>query len=317
MGAVGSAAQTANGPPAAKVSIGIPVYNGAQFLAASLESLLAQTYEDIEFVISDNGSTDGTEAICREFAARDGRIRYLRADTNRGASWNYRNVVQQTSGPYFKWATHDDLLAPTYIERCVEVLDAAPAGVALVYPRTRIIDGDGNVVRDYDDNLDIRAKTPHERLRLLVGNIVMANASFGLIRRTALARSRLLDKFPSADYVMMAEFALFGEFWEIPEFLFFRREHEAMSRKANPSATEAAEWFEPGSSKNATGREFWRLFVEHLRSIHHARLDPVEKAKCYAGFLGVWTRRYRRAMVDEIFVGRQGRHRRSTTPQGS
>ena len=220
-----------------------------------------------------------------------------------------------TSGAYFKWATHDDLLAPTYIERCVEVLDEAPASVALVYPRTRIIDGAGNIVRDYPDNLDIRATTPHARLGLLVSNIVMANASFGLIRRTALAHSRLLGTFPSADYVMMAEFAMFGEFWEIPEFLFFRREHAAMSRKASPSPTEAAEWFAPGSGKNATGREFWPLFAEHLRAIHEAKLGRVEKAKCYATLLDVWARRYRHSMASEIFIGRQNRRQQKMLRQ--
>jgi len=283
----------------ARVSIGVPVYNGARFLATSLESLVSQTFENIEYVISDNGSTDGTEEICREFATRDSRIRYLRTDMNRGASWNYKNVVHQTTAPYFKWATHDDLLAPSYIERCVAVLDDAPPAVALVYPRTMIIDEEGNVVRMYDDNLDIRDKTPHARLKRLVSNIVMANASFGLIRRTALDRSRLLDAFPSADYVMMAEFALAGEFWQIPEPLFFRREHPAMSRAANRTAAEAAEWFEPGSGTTSTG-EYIPLFREHLRSIRDARLGVGERILCYAVFVPTWLRRYRRAVVREL-----------------
>ncbi len=288
-----------DGGESARVSIGVPVFNGAVFLASSLESIMSQTFEDMEIVISDNGSTDGTEDICRDFAARDTRVRYLRADTNRGASWNYRNVVQQTSGRYFKWATHDDLLAPTYIERCVEVIDEAPPSVALVYPRTRIIDDTGNVVRDYIDNLDIRESTPHERLRQLVKRIIMANASFGLIRRTALSRSRLLDAFPSADYVMMAEFALFGQFWEIPEFLFFRREHAAMSRHANRSAAEAAEWFKPGSGRQTKHLEFWPLLAEHLRSVHSAPLSRAERARCYAALVGAWASRYHGVMTAE------------------
>lgn len=283
------------------------MYNGARFLAMSLDSLLAQTYEDIEFFISDNGSTDGTEEICRDYARRDDRIRYVRADENRGASWNYKNVVWQTTGRYFKWATHDDLLAPTYIERCVEVLEAAPPTVALTYPRTMIIDENGGQVREYDDNLDIRDRTPHERLGRLVRNLVMSNASFGLIRRTVLDRSRLLDSFPSADYVMMAEFALLGEFWEIPELLFFRREHRGMSRAANPSAAAAAEWFQPGSSQGRQVFESWRLFVEHLRSIGTMPLSPGERARCYATFMPAWMRRYWKQMLDEPLNSRRPR----------
>jgi len=283
------------------VSIGIPVYNGARFLAESLDTLVAQTYEDIEFFISDNGSTDGTEEICRDYAARDPRIRYERADENRGASWNYKNVVHRTSGRYFKWATHDDLLAPTYIETCVDVLDGAPASVALVYPRTAIIDEDGRFVREYPDNLDIRARTPHERLGRLVRNIVMSNASFGVIRRSVLDRSRLLDDFPSADYVMMAEFAMLGELWELPEVLFFRREHPGMSRAAHRSPAQAAEWFRPGSSEGRRVNESWRLFVEHFRSIHTLPLGRAERARCYGAFVPAWIRRHGPRMATEPF----------------
>lgn len=287
----------------ATVSIGVPVYNGARFLATSLESLLAQTYEDIEFVISDNGSTDETEEICRDAASRDVRVTYLRSPTNRGASWNYRNVADQTSGRYFKWATHDDLLAPTYIERCVAVLDEAPSSVALVYPRTQIIDENGSILRDYADNLDIRDPTPHQRLRRLIENIVMSNASFGLIRRAAVDRSRLLDTFPSADYVMMAEFAMLGQFWEIPEHLFLRREHPGMSRVAHQSPADAAEWFKPGSGSSQGRRviESWRLFAELFRSIDSMPLSRAERMRCYAVFVPTWFRRFGPRMLTEPF----------------
>jgi glycosyltransferase involved in cell wall biosynthesis len=282
-----------------KVSIGIPVYNGARFLPESLDSLLAQTYEDIEFLISDNGSEDETEEICRDYARRDSRIRYLRWGENRGASWNFKHVVHETSSPYFKWATHDDLLAPTYVERCVDVLDAAPPSVALVYPRTRLVDENGDVIRDYADNLDVRYRAPHTRLRHVVKHIVMSNPAFGLIRRRVLDRSRLLDSFPSSDYVMMAEFALLGEFWEIPEPLFFRRVHSGMSREAHRSAEDAAEWFEP-RSRDGKKREFSRLFVEHLRSIHSLLPSRTERARCYAVFAGAWLHRHGPAMAGEL-----------------
>lgn len=283
-----------------RVAIGVPVYNGAQFLAESLDSLLGQTYENIDFVISDNGSTDGTEEICRAFAARDSRVRYLRSDVNRGASWNYENVVNQTSAPFFKWATHDDLIAPTYIERCVDVFASAPATVALVYGRTKVIDDNGVVIRDHEDNLDIRDPRPHRRLAIVVRNVVMYNAGFGLIRRTALDQTRLLDAFPAADYVFMAELAMAGEFWEIPEFLFFRREHAAMSRKANPTAAEAAEWFAPGSGTTGPSREFLTIFAEHFRSIHKAPLGRLDRARCYGAYLPTALRRYRKRMSPEI-----------------
>ena len=287
-------------PPNVGVAIGVPVFNGGHFLAESLDSLLAQSYDNIDFVISDNGSTDDTEEICRASAARDHRVRYFRSDVNRGASWNYGNVVDQTSAPFFKWATHDDLIAPTYVERCMEVFAMAPPTVALVYARTKIIDEEGIVLREHDDNLDIRDHRPHRRLAKVVHNIVMANAGFGVIRRSSLDTTRLLDAFPAADYVFMAELAMAGEFWEIPEALFFRREHAAMSRKAHPTAAEAAEWFAPGSGKAGPSREYSTLFAEHFRSIHRAPLGRFERARCYGTFLPAGLRRYRKRMRSEI-----------------
>ncbi len=94
-----------------KVAIELPVYNGDNCLAAAIESTLAQSYGDFDFLISDNASTDGTEEICRAYAQRDRRIRYIRQAQNVGAAANYNLIVPMTDSPYFKWAAHDNLLA--------------------------------------------------------------------------------------------------------------------------------------------------------------------------------------------------------------
>jgi glycosyltransferase involved in cell wall biosynthesis len=287
-------------PTAVTVSIGVPVYNGGRFLATSLDSLLAQTFGDFELVISDNASTDRTEEICREYAARDSRVRYLRHETNRGAAWNFNSLVTQTAGTYFKWATHDDVHAPTYVERCLDVLRSGGERVVLAYPRTQIVDEDGRFLRDYHDGLDLRQPTPHERLRSLVDNLVLGNPMFGLARRSALERTRLNGSFPSSDYVLLAELALLGEIWEVPETLFFRRDHPETSRRAHGSKNELAEWFQPGAGKQPV-REFTRLFTEHLRSIHSLPLGRLERLRCDVTFADVWLRRNGVQVVDELF----------------
>ena len=81
-----------------RVSVGMPVYNGDNYLAETLESIFAQTFQDFEVVISDNGSTDGTEAICRQYVAKDARVQYHRSETNRGVSWNFRRAARLSSG---------------------------------------------------------------------------------------------------------------------------------------------------------------------------------------------------------------------------
>ena len=115
-----------------RVSIGMPVHNGQRFIRSAIESLLSQTCGDFELVISDNASTDATEAICREYQARDARVRYSRSERNLGGPANFRRVFHLCSGELHKWATADDYWEPTFVERCVEILDARP-DVVLAY----------------------------------------------------------------------------------------------------------------------------------------------------------------------------------------
>jgi len=97
------------GKPIPRVSIGMPVYNGEKFIRDALDSLLAQTFTDFELIISDNASTDDTEAICRGYAAKDARIRYVRQAENLGAAANFKFVLDEAVGEYFMWAAHDDV----------------------------------------------------------------------------------------------------------------------------------------------------------------------------------------------------------------
>src|SRR3712207_2828980 len=116
-----------------RVSIGLPVRNGQRYLRGVLDSLLAQTYTGFEILIGDNGSTDETRAICQEYVARDARVRYFRSDTDEGPAWNFNRLVPLARGEFFRWAAADDLIAPTYVQRCVEALDANPQAVC-AYP---------------------------------------------------------------------------------------------------------------------------------------------------------------------------------------
>jgi glycosyltransferase involved in cell wall biosynthesis len=90
------------------LTIGMPVYNGEQFIRRSLDSLLAQSFREFELLVSDNASTDGTSAILQEYAARDPRIILRRQDCNIGALANFRYVLNEASGNYFMWASADD-----------------------------------------------------------------------------------------------------------------------------------------------------------------------------------------------------------------
>jgi len=142
--------------PTPRVSIGLPVFNGERYLEETLQSILGQTLGDLEIVISDNGSTDHTAEICRAIAAQDRRVRYHRSERNRGGAWNHNRVFALSRGEYFKWAAHDDLLAPEFLERCVRVLDAVPAYV-LCTSRAAFVDERGAALRRSDASLDLES----------------------------------------------------------------------------------------------------------------------------------------------------------------
>lgn len=105
-----------------KITIGLPVFNGDREIKECLDSLLCQSYKDFELIISDNGSQDETEVICRKYASQDSRIRYIRHAQNRGGVANYRDLLKEASGEYFMWAAHDDTWSKNYLAEALELL---------------------------------------------------------------------------------------------------------------------------------------------------------------------------------------------------
>jgi glycosyltransferase involved in cell wall biosynthesis len=264
-----------------RVSIGLPVFNGESFLAQTLDSILAQTYSDFELIISDNASTDKTEEICQAYATRDHRIRYFRNATNLGAAKNYNRVFELSSGEYFKWAAHDDLCAPEYLERCVEVLDRGPA-VAACHPRTRIIDEHGGHLEDYGEYHNLRSPWPHERFRdYLFRPAFMWNAIFGVIRASELKKTPLIGNYASSDRVLLGELVLRGEISQVPEYLFLRRDHPRMSWRVNPTHRAFSVWFDPANRGRILLPATWKHFFEYLRAIRRVRPNWYEQTWCY------------------------------------
>jgi glycosyltransferase involved in cell wall biosynthesis len=210
------------------VTIAMPVYNGAGNLTPAVESLLAQTFGDFELVVSDNASTDATPDLAADFARHDPRVRYVRHAENIGANGNYSHLARIARGRYLKWASSSDWCAPTFIERCVEALEAAPDAV-LAAPRTRLFVGDLTNAEDYAEDLRIPDEQPLERLHRLMAEIKLNNAINGLIRVNALRRTRLIERYYQADVVLMGHLAMLGKFLLIDEPLFYRRMEAATS----------------------------------------------------------------------------------------
>jgi glycosyltransferase involved in cell wall biosynthesis len=267
-----------------KVSVCMPVYNGAAFMREALDSILNQTLEDFELIISDNSSTDATEKICRDYATRNPRIRYYRSAHNRGAAWNYNCCVEHARGEYFKWAAHDDICAPKFLEQCVAALDAVGSQAVLAYPRSFLIDGTGSVVGTHESGLDLRDSRPSARVRYFTRRQNKANPLFGVMRSDALRRTRGHGSFPSADIVLLFELALLGQIIEVDDRLFLRRVHAGNSCAANRSIRDLAIWFDPQNTQKWVWLPFAQVFFAALCAIRRSGLSVPEELLCYAAF---------------------------------
>jgi glycosyltransferase involved in cell wall biosynthesis len=261
-----------------RLSIGLPVYNGERFLAGTIESLLGQTFGDFELIIADNASTDSTRAICERYAAQDIRIRYVRSDVNAGAARNFNRTVELARGQYFKWAAHDDLHAPLFLARCIEILDRRPE-VVLCFSRTEFIDDDGNTLREYPFpvNLDRYARKELFLLYAIGGHIV--HEIFGVIRLDELRRTPLIGGYVGSDHVLLGVLSLRGHFYQIPEVLFYHREHAGRSTLATGGTQGYTRWFDPSRS----GRfvlPYWRRIFENSKSVIRADIGWREKQGC-------------------------------------
>lgn len=270
------------------VSIGLPVFNGEMYIRQAVDSILAQTYRDFELIICDNASTDNTRQICLDYVQKDDRVKYYRNATNMGAAPNYNRVFLLSSGDYFKWAAHDDVLAPTYLEKCVKILDDDyDKSLVLCHSKVGMIDENGVLVGTYDDKLPSKLDSwkTHERF----GHVIRPRSVWvimGLIRSELLAKTCLHACHIGADLNLLAELSLIGRIWEIPESLFFRRNHQHAysnfyeSKKVVRDYKIQLKWW----GENKKGRLLmlpnWMICFEYFKSVNRISLNLSERLLC-------------------------------------
>lgn len=193
-----------------KISIGMPVYNGEKTIREALDSLLTQTFTDFELIISDNASTDGTEAICREFVKKDPRIRYLRQPENRGGAANFWFLLDETQGEYFMWAACDDIRSQDFLEINYDFLRRNLDYIASTSP-VRFANGNFHPVKLGDRSLD----GPMEERVVAFLECWHANGRFySLFRREALLSITTLrhENYLGVDWAIILELICLGKF---------------------------------------------------------------------------------------------------------
>jgi glycosyltransferase involved in cell wall biosynthesis len=259
------------------VTIGLPVYNAIRhgndrYFREALDSLLAQDYPNFELIISDNGSDDGTEAMCRAYAERDHRIQYHRAAANRGAAWNYNQVFRLGRGEYFLYAADDDMRDRTYVSRCVEAFRAHPQAV-LCCSHIEYINEDGEPVHDgspWHHNSIPSGATREQRIRQVVGR-AGGFEIYGLIRSAALGRTNLFATQFAGDWVLILELCLLGGVIEIPEKLFRYRLFK------NKTVDSSNATLAPPASGTVIKRSFIGLPLAWSKVIWRSRTSTAEK----------------------------------------
>ena len=205
------------------VSIGLPVYNAERHLRKALDSLLRQDYPNIELIVSDNASEDGTEAICRSYADGDARVHYHRADHNMGAIWNFNRVFELATGEYFMWAAHDDERDPRYVSMCVAAMQSRPDAV-LCCTDIFFLDQEGTTpdVPPHVAGIRPTGKTPLDRLHQVARACNWYDV-YALARTSALSKTRRAVPTWGFDVVVTLELCLRGPVLFVPEPLFAYR----------------------------------------------------------------------------------------------
>ena len=215
-----------------RLTVGLPVYNGDKYIAESLDALLGQSYTDFELIISDNASTDGTADICRRYEKQDSRVRYFRQPERRIAR-NHNFVAEQARGELFKWASDDDLYARDLLERCIDALDKYP-DVVLAHSWTAKVDGSGTMTKAYKYPLTTASPRAPERFRSLLFDSG-GDDDYGVMRIEVLRRTAMKESYHHADHTIVAEIALHGRFYQVPDWLYFRRDHDDRAERACPT----------------------------------------------------------------------------------
>lgn len=216
-----------------KVSICIPIYNAEKFIHETIASVLAQTYQDFEIIITDNCSTDGSAKIIQSF--NDPRIRYHKNDSNIGAEGNWNKVLTLANGSYVKLLCADDVIYPTCLEEQVAVLDNKEnVDVVLVTSHKDVINQDGKLVmtRKYPGKKGHINGLAALRKSLRRGTNIIGEPVAGLFRREILQKSGYYngDNLYMIDIDLWSRMLKFGDLYVIDKVLYaFRISTQSLS----------------------------------------------------------------------------------------
>lgn len=234
----------------AEVTIGLPVYNGSDYLDKALEALCAQTYEDLEILISDNASTDDTPQIIEKWATKDKRITYKCQSENIGAGANYQWVLNNAKSKFYCFGAHDDLWSPNFIEDLYAAFTANPHA-DLIAPRMVVLKADGTETRHFP-YVDNENASQFSRIRKAMKR-AHDGWYYGMYNRDALLAAfeqvKAWDNVWGQDYMVILPFILAGKTAGSDEAIYYKRQTQLSDERYRPQS----------------GADQWRTYEEALR----------------------------------------------------
>lgn len=249
------------------VSIGMPLYNGEQFLEEAILSLLSQDYGNFELIILDNLSTDQSGEICRKYAKKDGRVRYILDDRMRTNHDGATHVASFTRGEYYMPASDDDRWEKNYVSKLVSILDS-DRNIGLAYCSGYFIDSGGNRIRPFHSSAWQFLESSNSKLYDFCHYLILRNAvpvALGIYRTEIFKKALPFKVFDAtvADVDNLFVLKLFSmtKVQGIDEPLLYYRTYQ----RVNP---DKEFWADPKYGKypkNKSAMYMWFYYLNHER----------------------------------------------------
>lgn len=228
-----------------KISIGVAVYNGQATLGRAIESLINQTYANLEIIIIDDCSSDNSKEIIKRYAAKDSRIKFKINETNKGLIYNFNELFKISTGEYFLWADQDDFREYTFIEKAQKILENNPQSI-LCHSETRVFfESIKNILHiNYMSKIS-QSYDVVSRYKRMLWYYNDTNI-YGLIRSSSLRKTSLWNTMNGSSNNLLFQLILLGKFEYIDEPLFFysgkeiterpsiREEYEILTKNKTP-----------------------------------------------------------------------------------
>ena len=247
------------------ISVGIPIYNGIEVLERSVESIINQTYQNIEIIIVDDKSNDGSYELLKKLYSSNDKIKILQNNENIGLTENCNKIFNLSSGKYFFWNAQDDFRDNTYIAKCLDKMEKHP-NASLCNSYTAVFYKDPKKIMHINNlNSLENNKKILSRYWSLLRNYNDVNI-YGFMRSSLLKKTNLWLPINGSANNLLFELLLLGEFVQIKEDLFF---YSGQSMYDRPTPEE--EYNRQSRKRKFFRYPFLSLVVNQIKSIYRKK----------------------------------------------